>query len=71
MLRRMCAKRPKDLDRYLPALLFVIREAIQESLGFSPFELLYERGVMAIFKKKYGINRLVVTKYIVYLSVCN
>ena len=53
MLRRMCAERPKDWDRYLPALLFAYREAPQESLGFSPFELLYGRtvrGPMAILK---------------------
>ena len=41
MLHRMCAERPKDWDRYLPALLFAIREVPQESLGFSPFELLH------------------------------
>ena len=40
MLRRMCAERPRDWDRYLPALLFSYREAQQESLGFSPFQLL-------------------------------
>ena len=45
MLRRMCAGRPKDWDKYLPALLFAIREVPQESLGFSPFELLYGRNV--------------------------
>ena len=45
MLRRMCAQRPKDWDKYLPALLFAIREIPQESLGFSPFELLYGRNV--------------------------
>ena len=45
MLRRMCAERPRDWDRYLPALLFSYREAPQESLGFSPFELLYGRSV--------------------------
>ena len=53
MLRRMCAERPKDWDRYLPALLFAVREVPQESLGFSPFELLYERNVhgpMAILR---------------------
>ena len=38
MLLRMCAERPKDWDKYLPALLFAIREVPQESLGFSPFE---------------------------------
>ena len=37
MLRRMCAERPKDWDKYLPALLFAIREVPQESLGFSPY----------------------------------
>ena len=41
MLRRMCAKGPKDKDRYLLALLFAVREVPQESLGFLPFELLY------------------------------
>ena len=54
MLRRMCAERPKDWDRYLPALLFAVREVLQESLGFSPFELLYGRNVrrpMAILRE--------------------
>ena len=53
-LRRMCAEHPKDWDRYLPALLFAVREVPQESLGFSPFELLYGRNVrgpMAIFRE--------------------
>jgi len=40
MLKRMCAEKPKDWDRYLPALLFAYREVPQESLAFSPFELL-------------------------------
>jgi len=40
MLKRMCVEKPKDWDRYLPALLFAYREVPQESLGFSPFELL-------------------------------
>ena len=54
MLRRMCAERPKDWDRYLPALLFAYREVPQESLQFSPFELLYGRtvrGPMSILKE--------------------
>ena len=33
-LRRMYAERPKDWDKYLPALLFAIREVPHESLGF-------------------------------------
>ena len=35
MLRRMCAERPKDWDKYLSAFLFAVREVPQESLGFS------------------------------------
>ena len=45
MLRKMCAERPQDWDRYLNAVLFAYREVPQESLGFSPFELLYGRTV--------------------------
>ena len=45
MLRKMCSERPVDWDRYLPALLFAYREVPTESLGFSPFELLYGRTV--------------------------
>ena len=53
MLWKVCSEKPKDWDRYIPALLFAYREAPQESLGFSPFELLYGiivRGPMAILK---------------------
>ena len=42
---RICAERPKDWDKYLIALLFAIRRVPQESLWFSPFELLYGRSV--------------------------
>ncbi|XP_064470233.1 uncharacterized protein LOC135384984 [Ornithodoros turicata] len=45
MLRRMCEERPIDWDRYLAALLFAYREVPQESLAFSPFEMLYGRHV--------------------------
>ena len=45
MLCRMSVERPKDWDRYHPVLLFAIREFPQESLGFSPFELLYGHNV--------------------------
>lgn len=54
MLRRMCQERPKDWDRFLPALLFAYREVPHESLGYSPFELMYGRtvrGPMAVLKE--------------------
>ena len=34
MLRRMCAERPKAWAKYIPALLFAIREVPHESLRF-------------------------------------
>ncbi|XP_070175640.1 uncharacterized protein [Littorina saxatilis] len=45
MLRKLAQEKPKQWDRYIPALLFTYREVPQESLGFSPFELLYGRTV--------------------------
>ena len=54
MLKRMCAERPRDWDKYLNAVLFAYREVPQESLGFSPFELIYGRAVrgpMSILKE--------------------
>ena len=54
VLLTMCAERPNDWDKYLPALLFAVREIPQESLGFSPFELLYGhnvRGPMQILRE--------------------
>lgn len=54
MLRKMSSERPKDWDRYLPALLFAYREVPQESTKFSPFDLVYARSVrgpMAVLKE--------------------
>ena len=54
MLRRLCHQKPKDWDKYINAALFAYREVPQESLGFSPFELVYGRhvrGPMTILKK--------------------
>ena len=54
MLKKLCEERPRDWDRYLCPLLFAYREVPQETLGFSPFELLYGRSVrgpMTILKE--------------------
>ena len=59
ILREMCVERPNDWDRYLPALLFAVREVPQESLGFPPFELLYGRNVrgpMQILKELWSVE---------------
>lgn len=45
ILKRLCAEKPKDLDKYHNAVLFAYRELPQESLGFSPFKLVYGRSV--------------------------
>ena len=49
VLLTMCVERPNDWDKYLPALLFAVREIPQEPLGFSPFELLYGRNVRELW----------------------
>lgn len=54
MLKKTCVDRPVDWDKYIPAVLFAYREVPQESLGFSPFELVYGRtvrGPMTILKE--------------------
>ena len=45
MLKHMTHGRPGDLDIYIPARLFAYREVPQDSLTFSPFELLYGQTV--------------------------
>ncbi|XP_070206607.1 uncharacterized protein [Littorina saxatilis] len=54
MLKRLCQEQPKEWDRFIPACLFAYREVPQESLKFSPFELLYGRtvrGPMQVLRK--------------------
>ena len=61
MLRKVCSEMPKDWDSYIPPLLSEYSEAPQESLGFSPFELLYGRtvrGPMAILKDLWTDEKL-------------
>ena len=61
MLKRMCAEKPRDWDRYLAPLLFAYREVPQASLGFSPFELLYGRhirGPLSILKEIWSNDSL-------------
>ena len=63
MLMRMCAERPKDLDKYIDPLLFAYREAPQESLGFSAFELPYGWpvwGPMQILKQLWSKEEYII-----------
>ena len=44
-LKRMTHERPGDWDIYIPTPMFAYREVPQDSLTFSPFELLHGRTV--------------------------
>ncbi|GFO16142.1 retrovirus-related pol polyprotein from transposon opus [Plakobranchus ocellatus] len=48
MLKKLVAYTPKDWDRFISAELFAYRETSQESLGFSPFHLLFGRSVRGL-----------------------
>ena len=45
MLRKFCTESNPNWDEGVDYLLFAIREAPQESTGFSPFEMLYGRNL--------------------------
>lgn len=56
MIRKYCHESKSDWDEGLPFLLFAIRETPQESLGYSPFEILYGRqvrGPLKVVKEKW------------------
>ena len=55
MVRTYCFDPGKDWDEGIHLLLFAIRESVQESLGFSPFELVFGhnvRGPLKLLKEK-------------------
>jgi hypothetical protein len=45
MIQTFCLDSQKDMDDGIFMLLFAVREAFQESLGFSPFELVFGHSV--------------------------
>uniref|UniRef100_A0A669BX09 Gypsy retrotransposon integrase-like protein 1 n=1 Tax=Oreochromis niloticus TaxID=8128 RepID=A0A669BX09_ORENI len=56
MLRRFCAESGREWDEGLPLLFFAVREATQESLGFSPTDLVFGhvvRGPLRLLKEKW------------------
>ena len=59
MIRTFCLDQPKSWDEGIPLLLFAAREVVQESLGFSPFELVFGhqvRGPLALLSEKWKNN---------------
>lgn len=58
MLRAYCLEFNKDWDEGVHLLLFAVCEVVQESLGFSPAELVFAhtiRGPIKLLKEK-GLN---------------
>ena len=45
MIRSYCFNTEKDWDEGIHLLLFAVRESVEESLGFSPFELVFGHTV--------------------------
>ena len=59
MIRSYCFDTEKDWDDGSHLLLFAVRESVQESLGFSPFELVFGhsvRGPLKLLKEKFLSN---------------
>ena len=55
MIRSYCFDTEKDWDEDIHLLLFAVRESVQESFGFSPFELVFGhtvRGPLKLLKEK-------------------
>ena len=50
MMRSYCLENQKDWDEGIPLLMFAARESIQETLGFSPFELVIGHAVRGPLK---------------------
>ena len=56
MLKKYCIQYSKDWDEGVHFVLFAAREAVQDSLGFSPFELVFGhtvRGPLQLLKEKW------------------
>ena len=56
MIKAYCVEHNRDWNEGFPLLLFAIREVPNESLGFSPFELVFGRNVrgpLTLVKEKW------------------
>ena len=55
MLRKFCLANSSSWDTFIPFLLFCTRDTVQESLGFSPFQLVFGhrvRGPLSVLKSQ-------------------
>ncbi|KAL2082452.1 hypothetical protein ACEWY4_022270 [Coilia grayii] len=56
MIKTFCLQCDSDWDVAMPFLLFALRDAVNDSTGFSPFELVYGhevRGPLKLMKEKF------------------
>ena len=56
MLRGYCLEFERDWDEGVPLVMFAVREVVQESLGFSPADLVFAhtvRGPLKVLKEKW------------------
>ncbi|XP_069184486.1 uncharacterized protein [Procambarus clarkii] len=51
LLRIYCAEEGNKWDEALPSVLFVIRDVVVESLGFTPFQLVYGHFVRSVARE--------------------
>ena len=70
MIKMYCIENSRDWDEGVHLLLFAVHESVQESLGFSPFELIFGhavRGPLLLFKQKWldqDPGKITVLKYV-------
>ena len=71
LIKKYCLETKDEWDEGIPFLLFAYRECPQESLGYSPFELLYGRqirGPLKVLKDQWfsdpSPNNLTVSQYL-------
>ncbi|XP_071542904.1 uncharacterized protein [Panulirus ornatus] len=71
MIRKYCHERNQDWDEGLPFLLFAVRESPHESLGCSPFELVFGRqvrGPLKVVKDELISHKVPLKSFITYLQ---
>ena len=71
MIRSYCFDTEKDWDEGIHLLLFAVTESVQESLGFSPFELVFGhsvRGPLKLLKEKLLSNDETPLNLLLYVS---
>ena len=73
MLKKYCHETGRDWDEGVPFVLFAVRDAKQESLGFSPAELVFGhhvRGPLKVLKEKLVSSSPPKTNVLDFVSRC-